>query len=194
MYTEAMGRINNAVTRIERVAHTAERQMRMAELEAFQKFVDPAKVDLGGAKLPCHMLPVAPNRRFFGRKQVLAQIEERLAPSSNQQGLRSLAIYGLGGVGKTQIALAYAHSKVEQLDAVFWVLAEDELTLQQGFSRIAVHGLKLPGTKLESHQENMLLVLNWLQQTSMWPCFCLLLFFSFHFPPPYARRVYESQY
>ena len=75
-------------------------------------------------------------------------------------------LYGLGGIGKTQIALAYAYQKLDSLDAVFWIAADTEYSIQQSFSRVALDALKLPNAHPQAYQENMILVLDWLQKTS----------------------------
>lgn len=165
MYEEAMRNIGDAIVRIENIAELAERQVRMMDLEIFQKILALKSEAPELGRIPCCVLPVAENKRFFGREDILRQIDEHLNPSDVSQGLKSMALYGLGGVGKTQIALAYGYSKRSKIDAVLWVPAENELSLQQGFTRIAIDGLKLPNAKPESHQENMVMVMTWLQQT-----------------------------
>ena len=168
MYDEAMRNIGDAVVRIEKVAELAERQSRIMDLEEFQRVLSLNKKTQVAGQLPCHVLPVAKNKSFFGRGEELRHIEERLHPANISDGLKSLAIYGLGGIGKTQTALAYAYSKVDELDVVLWVPAENEIVLQQGFSQIAVNGLKLPNAQPSAHHENMILVMSWLQQTCRW--------------------------
>lgn len=166
MYEEAMRNIGDAVVRVEKVAELAERQARLIDLDTFQNLLGQSQVSQEPGRVPCHMLPVAENKRFFGRQEIIKEVDEHLKPVDTSRGLKSLAIYGLGGVGKTQIALAYAYSKVAEVDAVFWVPAETELAVQQGFSRIAVEGLQLPNAKSQSHQENVVMVINWLRRTS----------------------------
>ncbi|KAK2596204.1 hypothetical protein QQS21_006352 [Conoideocrella luteorostrata] len=119
-----------------------------------------------GAAFPCHTLPVAENHWFFGRRDILRQLENHLTPADTSSRLSSTALYGLGGIGKTQTALAYAYQKQEELDAILWISAEDEYSIQQGFSKAAVDALKLEEAHPQSHQKNMILVLDWLQKTS----------------------------
>jgi hypothetical protein len=46
-------------------------------------------------------------------------------------------VHGLGGIGKTQLAVAYTKQNRENYSAVFWLNARDEVTLKQGFTRLA---------------------------------------------------------
>lgn len=166
IYDDAMKNIGDAVGRIEKAAELTERQARLIDREMFSKMLSlNFDKDEEAAQLPCSVLSVARNRHFFGREKTLSEIDQYLQPKKSRDGLRSMAIYGLGGVGKTQIALEYAYSKQAELDAVLWVPAENTLALQQGFTKIAVDGLKLPNANPQSHQENMLHVVAWLQQT-----------------------------
>jgi hypothetical protein len=165
--------IDDAVVRIEKAAELMERQARQLDREMFQKMLALNIANDDVAQLPCCVLPVARNRRFFGRQELLSEIDGHLKPEKDSTGLRSLAIHGLGGVGKTQVALEYAYSKRDDFDAILWVPAENILILQQGFTKIAVEGLRLPNANPKSDQENMLLVVSWLQQTSTYCIACL---------------------
>ncbi|KAL8823250.1 MAG: hypothetical protein Q9191_006031 [Dirinaria sp. TL-2023a] len=113
----------------------------------------------------CCVLPAARNGQFFGRENTLAVIDDVLQPGKELAAIRSLAIYGPPGVGKTQTALEYAYRKQAELDAILWLSADNTLALQQGFTEIAVHGLKMENAESRSHQENKLLVVAWLQRT-----------------------------
>lgn len=83
------------------------------------------------------------------------------------QPFRSLALYGIGGVGKSSVALRYAETRIRrmELDAMFWIAGEKEVNIRQSFTDIAVR-LKLPGAQLRDHDQNRTLVLDWLQNTS----------------------------
>jgi hypothetical protein len=58
--------------------------------------------------------------------------------------LRTYTIYGRRGVGKTDIALQYAHTNPSQFDAIFWIQCETSVSLRQSFTDTAVQ-LNLPG-------------------------------------------------
>lgn len=119
------------------------------------------------AKLPCIMHPPR-LRRFFGRDDVLAKIGEHLgqADAEPDDSLRSLALHGLAGVGKSSIALQYAELLLQKgaLDAMFWVHGEKPVTMSQSFTDIAVR-LELPDASVKDHDDNRALVLDWLRQT-----------------------------
>ncbi|EEP78975.1 predicted protein [Uncinocarpus reesii 1704] len=92
----------------------------------------------------------------------------------SSQSFRSLALYGIGGVGKSSVALRYAETRIhrKELDAMLWVAAEKEVTLRQSFTDFAMR-LKLPGAQPKDHDQNRTLVLDWLQNTE---CRWLLIF------------------
>lgn len=50
---------------------------------------------------------------------------------------RTAVVYGLGGMGKTQLAVAYATWHQHDYSAMFWLNARDETTLKQGFATVA---------------------------------------------------------
>lgn len=69
------------------------------------------------------------NRFFHGREAQLAEIAERFQSGAHAQGLS-----GMGGVGKTQIALQYAHTHLAEYEAVWWLNAETRFSLQNSIS------------------------------------------------------------
>jgi len=95
-------------------------------------------------RLPCYMLKAhSRNREFIGRKKILGILDEALLPPENlsqsqTSGIRSFALCGLGGMGKTQTALEFAYSRKGKFDAVFWVQADEGVKLDESFSQIAV--------------------------------------------------------
>lgn len=118
------------------------------------------------AKLPCVILPAIRTSRFFGRTDVIEKINQHFDQVDSRASFRSLALYGLGGVGKSAIALRFAEARFQrgELDAMFWVYSEKPVTIRQSFTDIAMQ-LRLRDARPKDHDENHSLVLSWLQQT-----------------------------
>lgn len=117
-------------------------------------------------KLPCILLPTFKTARFFDRDDVIDKIENYFNQVNTDNTFRSLALYGLGGVGKSSVALKYAETRVRRgdIDALFWVYSEKLTTIKESFSNIALR-LKLPEAQRGYHEENHSLVSRWLQHT-----------------------------
>jgi tetratricopeptide (TPR) repeat protein len=88
----------------------------------------------GGPRFPGTVPPVwnvpARNADFTGRGATLEKLRDKLAGGGTAVVLAQ-ALYGLGGVGKTQVALEYAHRFKADYDLIWWVPAErpSEITL-----------------------------------------------------------------
>ena len=72
--------------------------------------------------LPCFVVPYTDNGDFVGRDNVLKQMHETLKPDHAEDGerLRTFALCGLGGMGKTQTAVTYVLRHRGDYRAVFW--------------------------------------------------------------------------
>ncbi|KAJ8132115.1 hypothetical protein O1611_g1504 [Lasiodiplodia mahajangana] len=127
--------------------------------------VSPAPRWADDATLPCLMLPPAGSSKFFDRDDVIDRIEYHLSQPSTQ-AFRSIALYGMAGVGKTHVAVKYAQERFakHEVDAVLWVEGESEMKVKQSFTDIA-RQLRFPNLVPHNHDDNRLLVLNWLQNT-----------------------------
>ncbi|KAI0892564.1 hypothetical protein F4806DRAFT_505517 [Annulohypoxylon nitens] len=86
-----------------------------------------------------HMLPFPQNPRFFGRGTQLSQIDKLLEINHGSlSAQKSVALYGIGGVGKTQIALQYAYMNSTSWPIILWVSAVSRVQLAEEFHVIAV--------------------------------------------------------
>ncbi|KAG2416698.1 hypothetical protein HFD88_007914 [Aspergillus terreus] len=91
------------------------------------------------------MVPFGRNRRFVGRQEEIHRLEELI---SMLNGPRKLAISGLGGVGKTQIALelAYRMHDREAEVSIFWIPCTSHEAIDQACMTIAqkvgIHDVK----------------------------------------------------
>jgi tetratricopeptide (TPR) repeat protein len=88
----------------------------------------------------------APHRsaRFTGREAVLAEVHRRLE-NGGRAGVR-LALRGMSGVGKSQIATEYVHRFADHYDVVWWINAGYRATAREQFAALAPH-LGLPTGK-----------------------------------------------
>ncbi|KAF7717274.1 NB-ARC domain-containing protein [Penicillium ucsense] len=84
-------------------------------------------------------VPYSPDSKFRGRNKEFRQMNEFLMKpeTSGVRDLRIVAIQGLGGMGKTSLALQYIHSNRNYYEAIFWLRAQDFTILQQDFAKIA---------------------------------------------------------
>lgn len=82
------------------------------------------------------MLPFPRNLMFTGRDDIFHEINEALL-SRIDSTQRSVALVGMGGVGKTQIALEYAYRFKGNYSHLFWIKSETEIDIRQSFSAMA---------------------------------------------------------
>jgi KaiC/GvpD/RAD55 family RecA-like ATPase len=122
------------------------------------------------SRFPLVIRPATRTSRFFDRSDVVEKMNAFFSKAESERSFLSLALYGLGGVGKSSIAMKFAEDKLErrELDCIFWVHSEKPVSIRQSFTDIAMR-LKLPDAQPKDHDENHALVLNWLQQTRELP-------------------------
>ncbi|KAM4066702.1 phosphorylase superfamily protein [Hirsutella rhossiliensis] len=110
---------------------------------------------------PYFVVPYPKNETFVGRDAILKKLQERLSTSSQPR----IALFGLGGIGKTQIVTAYAywlHETYPEM-SVFWVHASSAERFRQAYATIA-RECHVPG--LDDPEADILaLVKAWLERT-----------------------------
>ncbi|KAJ5727225.1 Tetratricopeptide-like helical [Penicillium malachiteum] len=124
------------------------------------------------------MVPFAQNPRFVGRQREIDRLEHLISHTS---GPTKIAIHGLGGIGKTQIALELAYPIRERSTgcSVFWIPCVTYASVEQAYVNIA-SALGISNTepgkakeKVTAHlsQEsvaNWLLIFDNADDTKMW--------------------------
>jgi hypothetical protein len=77
---------------------------------------------------------VSETEHFVARQEELIVMHKTLSDST---GRRAVTLHGLGGIGKTQLAIAYAKAHRDEYSAIFWLNIKDEDSVKQSYSRIA---------------------------------------------------------
>ncbi|GCE21763.1 DUF7779 domain-containing protein [Dictyobacter kobayashii] len=106
-------------------------------------------------------VPYQRNAFFTGRDALLTEIHERLQKSG--AGSCLLAITGLGGIGKTQIAIEYAFRYRSDYQAVLWLNADLPETLLESCVELASY-LNLPEKGAKDRQATVMAVQHWLKE------------------------------
>jgi tetratricopeptide (TPR) repeat protein/transcriptional regulator with XRE-family HTH domain len=111
-------------------------------------------------------VPYLRNLYFTGREEVLQRLQKALVSHKSGDSRKIRAISGMGGIGKTQIALEFAYRYADEYDAVLWVHAEDS-TLKADVVSLA-ETLHLPGREKLNPFLAREAVKGWLQDHDRW--------------------------
>jgi tetratricopeptide (TPR) repeat protein len=124
------------------------------------------------------------NPNFTGRDDYLSNL--RRALTSGHPAALTQSLSGLGGVGKTQLAVEYANRYATEYDVVWWMVAEEPAALAADYARLASK-LGLPEKDATEQIITIEAVRNWLGHHQNW----LLIFDNarepadlFDYPPP----------
>lgn len=75
------------------------------------------------------------NPNFVGRKEALEKLEES---SAAPDGRLTTAIVGLGGIGKTQLAVRHAYASRGRFTLVHWLEADEQTKLESDYLELAI--------------------------------------------------------
>jgi hypothetical protein len=123
----------------------------------------------GGARFPGQRPAVfevpAQNPHFTGRNDLLQALRAHLAKNTTGAVVQAGVVHGLGGVGKTQLAVEYAHRYAADYDLVWWIRAEQPAAISGRLAQLA-RRLGLP--ELPSLDEQVGAVFDALGQRDRW--------------------------
>jgi hypothetical protein len=77
------------------------------------------------------------NHIFTGRDELITQLHDRLA--DRRAAIVPQAFFGLGGVGKTQLAVEYIYRYQSQYQLIWWINAEDPALVRSSIAALAPH-------------------------------------------------------
>lgn len=108
------------------------------ELLTFVALSPPYQSPPGESKRGHFMVPFERNTRFQGREDTVRQLADQVL-SMDHNKARKAAVSGLGGMGKTQVALELAYT-IRQRDptrSIFWVPSTSVEAVEQAFRSLA---------------------------------------------------------
>ena len=124
----------------------------------------PAPAEVAAAP-GTHNLPRLPTRVFVGRGSALSKLSGALAGDAS--AVVTQAVYGLGGVGKSELALQYAVARRADYPLIWWITAEDTAQVQAGLAALAARlcrQVATAGTTAEAAEWGI----GWLQAHQGW--------------------------
>ncbi|SCF96613.1 Tetratricopeptide repeat-containing protein, partial [Streptomyces sp. MnatMP-M27] len=137
-----------------------------------------------------HNLPRPVGHRFVGRSAEMATLEEALGPRNERAATHVVtqAMSGLGGIGKSTLALHFAHTHRTGYTAVWWIDAETPETIAGSLAQLTIRAH--PGTNTSGVPSAVLAewALAWLDSHPGW----LLVFDNATHPDhlaPYLARL-----
>ncbi|KAK5189071.1 hypothetical protein LTR92_010924 [Exophiala xenobiotica] len=117
---------------------------------------------------------------FIGRELEMSQIGEVLRPGDSSSEQRRLMLGGTGGMGKTQLAIAFATGHQQEYDSVFWLNATSEATLKDSFRLVAEAIFDVQDAQVLPDEQSIVQTRRWLsdKKNTRW-----LLIFDNHDDP-----------
>ncbi|KAL7917916.1 hypothetical protein ACQKWADRAFT_324255 [Trichoderma austrokoningii] len=84
------------------------------------------------------LVPFGRNESFIGREDILQRLITRVNPGANKNDCQRTAVEGLGGIGKTQIAIEVAFRLYDAYPdcSIFWVPAVEETGFETAYREI----------------------------------------------------------
>lgn len=114
--------------------------------------------------MPFHNLPHSRNPYFTGRKDKLKLVRSNFQSGDIVSLVQSMS--GLGGVGKSSVALEYAYQNFDLYDTIWWINAESLETTLSAFMKFAlVKGIITEDANSDEIIEEMK---NWFGNNEKW--------------------------
>jgi tetratricopeptide (TPR) repeat protein len=130
--------------------------------------------------------------RFVGREGLLQEIDDIFHDLTNSVNPKIVVLLGMGGSGKTQIALKYCQraEATGMFTGVFWIDASDPNTVTQSFITIA-EGLSLTKQDLADADASVQLVVSTI---GAWTTPWLIIFDNYDQPAAFKDKIISEYF
>jgi Leucine-rich repeat (LRR) protein len=135
----------------------------------------PDSQDIGPAEKPTFVqreearpldLPPSIDKRFKGREDFIQRLHTCLTRKTRGQP-PIVALYGLGGIGKTRVAVEYAWTYKNDYSALLFAPADSERSVRRNLAGLS-QLLALPQHEIADETVQLQAVLDWLRANSGW--------------------------
>ncbi|KAL4972232.1 hypothetical protein BDW66DRAFT_164314 [Aspergillus desertorum] len=122
-----------------------------AAAKSFLEYWEPtAREEANKFQIPLDLSAVPAIEEFIGREEELNCLWDYLQPAISQT--RKVAVlHGLGGIGKTQLAIHFARKHKNEFTAIFWLNGKDQSALVSSLSSCLS---QIPGQPIEDQAVN----------------------------------------
>lgn len=104
------------------------------------------------------------NKYFTGREDVLDKLSESFQGNSRAAVTARQTLHGLGGIGKTQLAIEFCYRNRDNYDLVWWVDAEEETNILSALAAFA----ELQGYQAENQLDLAKKAILWFNANKDW--------------------------
>lgn len=167
----ALGMHRNTISRWERGEGLPDTKGMVLELARLLRLNEQEARQLLEASLtalaPSWTVPLRRNPCFTGRETLLQHLHTRLTAAQPVALTPALALSGLGGIGKTQLAVEYTYRYALEYTAVFWLAAETAESLMASVQQIADQ-LQPPVRQTTDQRQMLAIVRRWLITHTGW--------------------------
>ncbi|KAF8448488.1 hypothetical protein BDZ91DRAFT_112651 [Kalaharituber pfeilii] len=86
--------------------------------------------------IPFSLPDVRRNTDFVGREDLLEQLKQEIEKGAATKDVNQLVLHGMGGIGKTHLAMEYVYRHSGDYSSVFWINAASEQATKISFTHI----------------------------------------------------------
>jgi tetratricopeptide (TPR) repeat protein len=184
--------IEKGIAQLREAVQRAQKPVSDTPTTATERLARFLRFQWAGDLPPIWNVPHLRNPNFTGRAELLADLRKALTAEKAAALTQTQAVHGLGGVGKTQLALEYAYRFAADYQLVWWLRSEEPATLAAEYAGLAT-ALNLPEKEEKDQSAIIHAVRQWLNHHSGW----LLIFDNAqepeallaYLPQGYARRA-----